>query len=371
MPDAFDDATPSTTTADPGPQAPGRTAAIRTGIIGFGLAGRVFHAPFVATNPAFALTTIATSSPERAAEARAAHPTARIVPTPEALLDEARAGRLDLVILASPPHVHREQAIAALEAGAAVVIDKPFAPSAADAEAIIAAAHATQRPLTVFQNRRFDGDFLTVRRLLADGALGRIHRFESTFERMGAAKREQWQGQLTPDQGGGILFDLGSHLVDQALTLFGPATLEHAELTTVREGIGSEDDAFLSLRHDSGVRSHLTMSRAAAQSGPRFRVLGDESGYTVHGLDGQEAALRSGAQPTDSSYGETPEAEWGLLGVDGAAPLERVPTERGRYPAFYEQVAASILDGAPVPVDAREALETVRILESAHRFDRG
>jgi predicted dehydrogenase len=362
--DAPDDATPSTTT---------RVAAhpIRTGIIGFGLAGRVFHAPFIATNADFALTTIATSSPERAAEARAAHPAARIVPTPEALLDEARAGRLDLVILASPPHVHRAQAIAALEAGAAVVIDKPFAPSVADAEAILAAAHSADRPLTVFQNRRFDGDFLTVRRLVESGALGRVHRFESTFERMGAAKRELWQGQLTPVQGGGILFDLGSHLVDQALTLFGPATLEHAELTTVREGVGSEDDAFLSLLHASGVRSHLTMSRAAGQSGPRFRVLGDESAYSVHGLDGQEAALRRGALPTDPGYGETPDADWGTRGVDGAGPLERVPTERGQYPAFYEQVAASILDGAPVPVDAREALETVRILESAHRFDRG
>lgn len=365
MPDEPDTRATSTTSTA------GTTRPIRTGIIGFGLSGRVFHAPFLATNPAFALTTIATSSPERAAEARAAHPTARIVPTPDALLDEVRAGRLDLVILASPPHVHREQAIAALEAGAAVVIDKPFAPTVADAEAIIASAHAAGRPLTVFQNRRWDGDFLTVRRLVDERALGRIHRVESTFERMGAAKREQWQGQLTPAQGGGILFDLGSHLVDQVLTLLGPATLEHAELTTVREGLGSEDDAFLSLRHDSGVRSHLTMSRVAAQSGPRFRILGDESAYSVHGLDGQEAALRRGELPDASGYGQTPEAEWGRRGVDGAAPLEPVPTERGRYPDFYEQVAASIRGHAPMPVDARDALETVRILEEAHRFHRG
>lgn len=341
-------------------------APIRTGIIGFGLAGRVFHAPFLATNPAFTIAAIATSSEERAAQAAAAHPRAQIVST-DALLALATAGDLDLVVLASPPHVHREQAITALEGGAAVVIDKPFVPSVADAEAIIAAAEAAQRPLTVFQNRRWDGDFLTVARLLERGALGTVHRFESTFERFGAPKRDQWQGQITPAQGGGILFDLGSHLVDQALTLFGPATLEVAELRAVREGLGSEDDAFLSLRHESGVRSHLTMSRVAAQSGPRFRVLGDESGYSVYGLDGQEPALKVGRWPGSEGYGETPSAQWGLLGVDnGEQPLVPVPTEAGAYPQFYAQVAASILEGAPVPVDPRSALETVRIIEQAH-----
>ena len=339
-------------------------APLRAGIIGFGLAGRVFHAPFLATNPAFTIAAIATSDVERGAQAAAAHPGAQIMST-DALL--AHAGDLDLVVLASPPHVHREQAVAALEAGAAVVIDKPFVPTVADAEAIIAAADAAGRPLTVFQNRRWDGDFRTVTTLVNTGALGTVHRFESTFERFGAPKRDQWQGQISPAQGGGILFDLGSHLIDQALTLFGPATLEVAELRAVREGLGSEDDAFVSLRHDSGVRSHLTMSRVAAQSGPRFRVLGDESGYTVYGLDGQEPDLKVGRWPGSEGYGETPKAEWGLLGIDnGEQPLFAVPTEAGGYPDFYAQVAASIRDGAPVPVDARHALETVRIIEQAH-----
>lgn len=342
-------------------------APIRTGIIGFGLAGRVFHAPFLATNPAFAITAIATSDPGRAAQAAAAHPDAAIMST-DALLQ--RAGDLDLVVLASPPHVHREQAVAAFRAGAAVVIDKPFVPTVADAEAIIAAAEAAGRPLTVFQNRRWDGDFRTVRTLVESAALGTVHRFESTFERFGAPKRDQWQGQISPAQGGGILFDLGSHLIDQALTLFGPATLEVAELRAVRDGLGSEDDAFVSLRHESGVRSHLTMSRVAAQSGPRFRVLGDTSGYTVYGLDGQEPDLKVGRWPGSDGYGETPKAQWGLLGVDnGEQPLVPVPTEQGAYPDFYAQVAASIRDGAPVPVDARHALETVRIIEQAHALN--
>ena len=339
-------------------------APLRAGIIGFGLAGRVFHAPFLSTSPAFTIAAIATSDEARAAQAAAAHPGAEIMST-DALLSQA--GDLDLIVLASPPHTHREQAVAALEGGAAVVIDKPFVPTVADGEAIIAAASAAGRPLTVFQNRRWDGDFRTVTRLVESGALGTVHRFESTFERFGAPRQGTWQGQISPAQGGGILFDLGSHLIDQALTLFGPATLEVAELRAVREGLGSEDDAFISLLHESGVRSHLTMSRVAAQSGPRFRVLGDESGYSVYGLDGQEPDLKVGRWPGSEGYGETPKADWGLLGIDnGEQPLVPVPTEAGGYPDFYEQVAASIRDGAPVPVDARHALETVRIIEQAH-----
>jgi scyllo-inositol 2-dehydrogenase (NADP+) len=343
------------------------TAPIRTGIIGFGLAGRVFHAPFLATNPDFRLEVVATSSPERAADATSQHPGVEIVESPDALL--ARAADLDLVVLASPAHTHLEQGLAALEAGCAVVIDKPFVPTVSDAEQLIAAAERASRPLMVFQNRRWDGDFLTVRRLISSGALGRVHRFESTFERWGGPVRDRWQETTTIAQGAGITYDLGSHLVDQALQLFGPATLEQAELSVVREGSVSDDDAFLSLRHESGVRSHLTVSRAAAQSGPRFRVLGTEAAYTVYGLDGQEPALKEQRWPDSGGYGVTPEAEWGLLGVDGpGGSLAPVPTERGDYPAFYEGVAASILHGAPPPVDPRDALEVVRILERAHEL---
>lgn len=345
------------------------TAPIRAGIIGFGLAGRVFHAPFLATNPDFRLDVVSTSSPERAAEAREQHPGVDIVGSPEELL--ARADDLDLVVLASPAHTHLEQGLAALAAGCAVVIDKPFVPTVADAEQLIAAAEAADRPLIVFQNRRWDGDFLTARRLVESGVLGRVHRFESTFERWGGAVRDRWQETTTIAQGAGITYDLGSHLVDQALQLFGTATLEQAELSIVREGSVSDDDAFLSLRHENGVRSHLTISRAAAQSGPRFRVLGTEAAYTVYGLDGQEPALKDRRWPGSGGYGVTPEAEWGLLGIDGqGGSLAPVPTERGDYPAFYAGVAASILHGAPPPVDPRDALEVVRILEQAHALSR-
>ncbi len=338
---------------------------IRTGIIGFGLSGRVFHAPFIATNPAFRLDVISTSNPERAAQAGSQHPGATIVSSPDELL--ARAEDLDLVILASPAHTHLEQGLAALDAGAGIVIDKPFVPTVIEAKKLIAKAEESGKMLTVFQNRRWDGDFLTIKRLLAEGRLGTVHRFESTFERWAGANRDRWQDTTTIRQGAGISYDLGSHLVDQALHLFGPAIVEQAELQVVRAGSVSDDDSFISLLHSSGVRSHLTMSRAAAQSGPRFRVLGSESAYTVYGLDGQEPMLKLAQWPGSAGYGVTPEAEWGLLGIDGSADgLVSVPTEAGDYPGFYAGVAASIRDGAPAPVAAKDALEVVRIIERAH-----
>jgi predicted dehydrogenase len=339
------------------------TTPISTGIIGYGLSGRVFHAPFVATNPAFSLDVIATANADRAADARATHPGAEIVATPEELI----ARKLDLVILGSPAQVHFEQAMAALEAGSAVVIDKPFVPTVSEAKQLAARAEELGLPLIVFQNRRWDGDFRTVQKLISEGALGSVHRFESTFERWGSPKPGQWQETTTIADGGGITFDLGSHLIDQALQLFGPATVEQAELTSVR-GLASEDDAFISLLHASGTRSHLTMSRAAGQTGPRFRVLGDASAYAVDGLDNQEPFLKERRWPGSEGYGVTPESEWGTLGLGD--DLSRVPTEAGDYPAFYAGVAASIRDGAPVPVEPRDAIEVVRIIERAHEMSR-
>lgn len=340
-------------------------APIRTGIIGFGLSGRVFHAPFLATNPAFSLDLIATGDAGRQADAHARHPGAAVVATPEDLL--ARAGELDLVVLASPAHVHLEQGVTALEAGLAVVVDKPFAASVAEAQALIDTAERVGRPLIVFQNRRWDSDFLTLKKLLASGRLGRVHRFESTFERFSPALRDRWQDTTTIAEGAGITFDLGSHLIDQALQLFGPAVLVHAETDVIRPGGVSDDEAFVSLRHESGVRSHLTLSRVAAQSGPRFRMLGSAAAYVVHGLDRQEPDLKAGALPTDGGYGVEGPSDWGTIGVDGSdVPLEQVRSERGDYPAFYAGVAACIRDGAPVPVDPRDSLEVVRLIAEVH-----
>ena len=348
--------------------SPGRTGsrALRVGLVGYGLAGRVFHAPFLAADPDFSLVAISTGDPERAAAASAAHPGARIV----AGLDGVLAERPDLVVLATPPSVHREQAEQVLAAGVAVVIDKPFAPSTADVDAILAASEAAAAPVFVFQNRRWDADFLTLRRLLGEGALGEVIRFESTFERWSAPKTGRWQTAIGPEQGGGILFDLGSHLVDQALVLFGPAVVTAAETRVVHEGGASEDDAFVSLRHESGVRSHLTMSRVARAAAPRFRVLGTRAAFSVDGLDPQEGALRGGgASPLDEDFGVVPAGAEGVL-VDEHGTAA-VPSARGHYAAFLAGVARTLLDSTPSPVDVRDARAVVALIEQAHALATG
>ncbi|UWF77632.1 MULTISPECIES: Gfo/Idh/MocA family protein [Microbacterium] len=334
---------------------------IRTAIVGFGTAGRFFHAPFLAADPAFRIDVIVTGSQERAAQALEEHPQARILPDADALW--ADAGDIDLVVVASPSGTHAEVAEAALRAGCHVVVDKPFVADAAEGEALIALAAEKGRMLTVFQNRRWDGDFLTLRRLVTDGRLGEVRRFESRFEWWQPTPKEGWKSTASVADAGGILFDLGPHLIDQALQLFGPVRDVYAEIETRRAGVAADDDVFLALVHESGVQSHLWMSAVAPVHGPRFRVLGSEAGYTSWGLDGQEPALRSGGRPGDAGFGETPEERWGTLGAGGES--ERIPTARGDYGAFYAGVAAALTTDAPAPVDPADAVEGLRLIARA------
>lgn len=338
-------------------------APIRTGVIGFGTSGRVFHAPFLASLPDYSLDVIVTANADRKAEASRRYPGARLVPDTSALF--AAADDLDLVVIGSPSGTHVELAHAALDAGLAVVVDKPFSTTVDDGRALVAKAEELGLPLTVFQNRRWDGDFLTLRSLLEQGALGEVRRFESRFEWWKPTVVNSWKTEATVAQGGGILFDLGAHLIDQALLLFGPVDDVYAEIATHRPGGAADDDAFVSLRHASGVRSHLWMNALAAQAGPRFHVLGSESAYTKWRLDSQEAALKSGALPTDPGFGVEPESAWGSLGVDGA--LAGVPAQPGRYIAFYEILADALLRGGQLPVDARDSIEVIRIIDEVHR----
>jgi scyllo-inositol 2-dehydrogenase (NADP+) len=340
---------------------------IRTGVVGYGLAGKVFHCPFIENSPDFSLDFIATNDPERRKQAQLDYPGAMIVADANELLE--RRSQLDLVVLASPAAAHLDQGLAFLDGGVALVVDKPFAASVADAERLIRRAEEVDRPLIVFQNRRWDGDFLTVRRILAEGELGKVYQFESSFEHWAPKAGSRWQDVTPAALGGGVAFDLGSHLIDQALVLFGPVSEVRSDLRTVREGGGNDDVSFIELRHESGVRSRLWMSRVGAQPGPRFRVLGTEGAYVSYGLDGQEPALAAGLLPSDDRYGIEPEETWGTLGISapGHPAPSKVPTERGNYPAFYHGVSAALRGTGPVPVAARDALEVVKILERIHK----
>ncbi|HEV7364124.1 MAG TPA: Gfo/Idh/MocA family oxidoreductase [Solirubrobacteraceae bacterium] len=340
----------------------GAPAPLRAGLIGYGLAGSVFHAPLISAIPGLEVASVVTSNPERRARAQADLPGVRVLDRAEALWE--LAGEHDLVVVASPNRTHVPLARAAIEAGLAVVVDKPLAPTAADGRALVDAATAARVPLTVFHNRRWDGDMLTVRRLLGEDAVGTVTRFESRFERWRPAVRpEAWRERGDPAEAGGLLFDLGSHLVDQALVLFGRPTHVYAEVERRRPGAAVDDDTFVALAHRDGVRSHLWMSTVAALPQARMRLLGLTGAYVKDGLDGQEDALRNGRRPGEPDWGREPPERWGRLARDDETT--QIETDAGAYERFYAGVERWLREGAPPPVDPADAVVGLEILEAA------
>ncbi|MFE2018536.1 Gfo/Idh/MocA family oxidoreductase [Streptomyces sp. NPDC059499] len=347
-------------------------APLRVGLVGYGLAGSVFHAPLIAATEGLVLDTVVTSNEERQAQARAEFPGVRFAASPDELL--SRADELDLIVIASPNRTHVPIATAALEAGLSVVVDKPLAGTAAEARELAALADGRGLLLSVFQNRRWDNDFRTLAQLIEDGELGDVLRFESRFERWRPELKGGWRESGDPEEIGGLLFDLGSHVVDQALTLFGPAVQVYAESDVRRAGAAADDDTFIAITHANGIRSHLYVSATTAQLGPRFRVLGSKAGYVKHGLDPQEAALRDGVRPSAGEpWGEEPEELWGRLGA-GESPLtgggKPVRTLPGDYPAYYAAVAAALRGTGENPVTALQAAAALDVLEAARRSAR-
>ena len=335
---------------------------LRAAIIGFGLAGSLFHGELIAATPGLGVAAIVTSDPSRRQRAARRFPAAALCASVDELW--ARAADLDLVVVASPNTHHVPQATQALALGLAVVVDKPLALTAAEGRRLLASAREADGLLSVFQNRRWDSDHLTVKRLLAAGALGDVLRYEARFERFRpqlARGDAGWRETLPPDAGGGLLLDLGSHLVDQALSLFGPASHVYCESSHRRGGAGDDDD-FISLRHAAGIRSHLSLSALAGAPGPRLRILGTRAAYVPEALDGQEQALHAGIGD-GAGWGIEPESRWGAL-VRGDE-REPVPAEPGDWPAFYRQMAAAVRGDAPVPVDPADAVRVLEVLDAA------
>ncbi|HEY4024769.1 MAG TPA: Gfo/Idh/MocA family oxidoreductase [Pseudonocardiaceae bacterium] len=335
----------------------------RVGILGYGSGGQRFHAPLIAATPGLDLTLIVTANPERAEHARATYPGADIVPDADTLFD--RVEDLDLVVVTTPNRTHAPLALRAIESGTPVVVDKPFAPTVLDAQRVVDAAEAAGVGLTVFQNGRWDSGFLTVRELIASGRLGSVFRFESRYDRWRPKPKDNWREFGDPAEAGGLLYDLGAHIVDQALRLFGPVAQVYAELDRRRPGVHVDDDTFVALHHVNGVRSHLWTSVLAATRNPRFRVLGDQGTFTKYGLDVQERQAMSGMKPGEPGWGVEPEADRGTFG-DGER-TELVPTEIGDYPRFYAQVRDALRGEAPFPVDPRSAVDALRVIEAARR----
>lgn len=336
---------------------------IRVGVLGYGLAGSAFHAPLIATTPGLQLTAIVTSRPERVAAARESYPDARILPSADDLLSR---GEVDLVVVATPNDTHVPLARQALQAGCDVVVDKPVAPSAEEALALQDVADAAGRLVTVYQNRRWDTDFLTFRAVLDAGRLGEVRRFESRFEGWSPAAKGGWRESADPAKAGGLLYDLGAHLIDQAVQVFGPVAAVYAEADVRRAGVGAVDDVFVALRHEDGVRSHMWMSKVAAHSGPRLRVLGSEAAFVAYGLDPQENALRDGATPAPGSgWGIHPDRRTAALWQgEQEEPVSLLP---GDYGAFYAAVEHAARTRTAPPVAVREAAYVLEVIAAAQR----
>lgn len=342
--------------------------ALRVAIIGYGLAGAVFHAPLVSSTPGMTVAAIVTSHPKRQEYARRDFPTAAILSSADDLW--RHPGRYDLVVVATPNRTHVPLGMAAMNAGLPVVIDKPLAASVADAEQLIETSRTTRQLLTVFQNRRWDNDFLTVRQLIAGNLLGPITRFESRFERYRALPRPHaWRELSAPEEAGGLLYDLGSHLIDQTVQLFGGPVRVYAEMEQRRPNAQVDDDTFVALQFANGVHAHLWMSVVARISGPRVRLLGLHGTYEKWGLDPQEEALHSGMRPGDVGWGMEPRERWGRIYTDihGVRIDSPIETLHGAYEQFYTILHDALTKGGSPPVHPAEVVTVLKIIEAAQQ----
>ncbi|HLZ13673.1 MAG TPA: Gfo/Idh/MocA family oxidoreductase [Candidatus Acidoferrum sp.] len=330
---------------------------IECGLIGFGLGGRAFHAPLIAAVPGLKLTAVLQRTGEDAATI---YPGTKIVRTLEELL---AIPEIRLIAISTPNDTHAPLAKACLEAGKDVVVDKPFATTVGEAKELIAVAKKTGRLLTAYQNRRLDGDFRTVQQLAASGELGRLLKFEETFDRCRPEVRVSWKER--PGPGTGVFYDLGPHLIDHALTLAGTPEAIWADIRAERENSANDDAFDLTFYYPNGLRAHLSSGTLIPIPRPHFRVLGTKGMYVHQNLDPQEARLRADQPAGGDDWGLEKEEEWGTLAEFDAANVtyKKVPTLRGDYRDFYANVRDAMLGKAKPIVTLEQALWVMYALE--------
>ena len=336
---------------------------IGVGMVGYGLAGRLFHAPYIDGVDGLRIRAIATSHLERSAQAASERPDAAVVGSVEALIEHPD---VEVVVVVTPNRSHAPIATQALAAGRHVVVDKPIAMTVPEAEALVEAGDRSGRILSVYQNRRWDGDFQTAMSLIGDGVLGTIDSLEARFERWSVVGPE-WRE--TAEEAGGPHRDLGAHLVDQSLLLFGDAVRVFAQIDSRRPGSLVEDSAFVAIDHAHGVRSRLWTSLIAARTGPRLRIRGLDGEYIKDDLDPQEQQLLDGLRPGDAGFGEEPAERWGSIRTSAGSETV-VPTMRGDYRGYYERLRDAVRGIAERPVDPADSVRGLRVLEAAERSAR-
>jgi scyllo-inositol 2-dehydrogenase (NADP+) len=330
---------------------------IRAGLVGYGLSGSTFHAPLIGCVERLHLAAIVTSRPDKVE--RELHDVRTVSTIDQMLADPSIA----LVVIASPTATHFELARAALLAGKHVVVDKPFTTTVEEAEILMDIAAVRDLILSVFHNRRWDNDYLTVKKCIAEGRLGTLYSYEAHFDRFRPHLKGDWREQSQP--GSGILYDLGSHLIDQALQLFGKPDFVQPDVVRQREGAQADDYFHLVLGYGR-QRAILHGAMVVREPGPRFALHGDGGSFVKFGLDSQEDDLRAGKRPGDATWGLDSPANYGTFTpADGTREL--VETERGAWEKYYEGIAAAILDGAPVPVDPADARDAIAVIETALR----
>jgi scyllo-inositol 2-dehydrogenase (NADP+) len=337
---------------------PGNPSPAGVGLIGYGLAGSALHGPLIDAEPGLRLQMVASRHPERVS---ADFPEVRVVATPAELLEDPA---VELVVVAAPTAAHHQLATQALGAGRHVVVEKPLAARAAEADELIRLAERRGRLLSVFHQRRWDGDFLTVRRCLEAGVLGQASVYVARWDRFRPRPEGGWRERDQP--GSGVLYDLGAHLVDQVLCLFGLPVTVSADVGTQRAGVASDDWFHLLLGYGR-LRVVLQAGSLVRVPGPRFEVHGDRGSLVKHGLDPQAAALEAGRRPGDPGWGLEPEERHASLTteLEGLQVSGRLVTVPGAWQTFYRQIAAAILGQGQVPVPAAAARDTVRVLECA------
>ncbi len=329
---------------------------LRVGIAGYGLAGRYFHAPLL-KGCGFEVVAIQTGNSDRSTHAQQDFPNTKVVPT----IDQLVAKQLDLVVVASANLVHAEHALAAINAGIPVVVDKPMGRTFAETELIINAGKEAGVPVSTFFNRRWDSDALTIKKVLASGTLGDIHRIDSRFERFRPdLNAASWRENMSASDGGGQLLDLQPHLISTAIDWFGKAELVTATVRSLRGG--ADDDSVLVLRHESGTISYLSASAVVGAPGPRVRILGTKGALVIHELDPQEALLRAGRFPEGGTWTVPTSSKAFIHRGDEIEEIEAVP---GNYAHYYKEVETAIKTGSPLPVTNEDALLVAKLIDQA------
>ena len=329
---------------------------LRVGIAGYGLAGRYFHAPLL-KGCGFEVVAVLTSNQLRASHALEDFPDTKVVTTMQELL----SNNLDLVVVASANLAHAEQAAAALKAGIPVVVDKPMGRNLVETKSIVELSDSLGVPVATFFNRRWDSDALTIKKVLASGVLGQIHRMDSRFERFRPdVNKDSWRENMSAEDGGGQLLDLQPHLISTALDWFGRCELVTATVRSIRGA--TDDDSVLVLRHDSGVMSYLSASAVVGAPGPRIRILGSKGALVINDLDPQEALLRAGKFPAGGIWSEPTTS---VAHIHRGNEVEEIQGIAGNYAMFYTAVASAISNGTPWPVSNDDALLVASIIDQA------